>query len=114
MALMSGARPVGLPALAISGATGCGAELDTLYTIPPTSSTHSTPATAQARRSPDRLAGDPPTGVPQRWQNRAWGESSARQAVHAGPLRLAPQSLQKLPEAVLPQDGQVTVVMGEA
>jgi hypothetical protein len=65
----------------------------------------------QARRSDGRAAGDPPTGVPQRWQNRAWGESSARHAEHARALRLAPQLLQKFPDAEAPQLGQVVDVM---
>jgi hypothetical protein len=61
---------------------------------------------------------EPPlTGVPHRWQNRAWGESSAQQAVQARSVRLAPQALQKLPDAAEPQDGQVVVgevIAGEA
>ena len=38
-----------------------------------------------------------PTGWPQRWQKRAWGESSARQCGTCAGVRLAPQALQKLP-----------------
>jgi hypothetical protein len=63
---MSGARPAWLPAFAMSAAAGCGAELDTLYAMPPTSSTQRAPAIAQARRSDDRTAGGPPTRVPHR------------------------------------------------
>jgi hypothetical protein len=47
------------------------------------------------------------TGVPHRWQNRAWDDRSARQAVHARACKLAPQELQKLPDAEAPQEGQV-------
>jgi hypothetical protein len=47
------------------------------------------------------------TGWPQRWQNRAWGESSARQRVQARGERLAPQLLQNFPDAEAPQTGQV-------
>ncbi|HEX7337680.1 MAG TPA: hypothetical protein VF252_10770 [Gemmatimonadales bacterium] len=49
-----------------------------------------------------------PAGWPQRWQNRAWGESSARQALHDRGPRLAPQAVQNLPDgAAAPQAGQV-------
>ena len=65
-----------------------------------------------ARRS-DGLADPAPTGVPHRWQNRACGDSSARQVVHDRAVRLAPQALQKFPDAGLPQDGQVVDVMRE-
>jgi hypothetical protein len=46
------------------------------------------------------------TGRPQRWQNRAWGDKSARHAAQLRGTKLAPQALQKLPEAGLPQAGQ--------
>jgi hypothetical protein len=66
-----------------------------------------------ARRSDDRA--DPaPIGVPHRWQNRACGDSSARQAVQDRALRLAPHALQKFPDAVLPQDGHVVDGITEA
>src|SRR5215208_1553619 len=107
--LMSGARPGLLaPALAISGATGWGDALDTLYTMPPTSSRQSAPATIHARRSDGGMEGAPPlTGCPHRWQKRAWGDSSARQAAQARGVRLAPHELQKFPLPAVPQEGQV-------
>jgi hypothetical protein len=92
----------------MSGTAGSGAELDTLYAIPPTRATHSTVAMIQALRSESARGREPPlAGAPHRWQNRAWGESSARQAVQDRPVRLAPQALQKFPEAGLPQEEQV-------
>jgi hypothetical protein len=66
MALISGARPLWLPALAMSAAAGWGAELDTWYTMPPTSSTQRTPAIIHARRSDDWVVAGLPTGVPHR------------------------------------------------
>jgi hypothetical protein len=51
-----------------------------------------------------------PVGWPQRWQNRAWAESSARQEVHVRGPRLAPQAPQNLPAAAAPQAGQETEV----
>jgi hypothetical protein len=118
MALMSGARPPLLPGrvaeltpeLAMSGATGCPAERATRYTIPPRRRMQRTAAMVQARRSEAGVVAAPPTGCPHRWQNRAWGESSARHTVHARAVRLAPQWLQKLPEVCLPQAGQVAVI----
>jgi hypothetical protein len=50
-----------------------------------------------------------PAGRPQRWQNRACGESSAWHPAQARGTKLAPQALQKLPEAGLPQTGQTVV-----
>ena len=69
------------------------------------------PATSQAMRSRAGTPGRPPTapgaaGWPQRWQNRAWGESAARQAAQVRATRLAPQALQNLPAAAAPQAGQ--------
>jgi hypothetical protein len=56
----------------------------------------------QALRSEPARRPAPPTGVPHRWQNRAWGESSARQSAQDWALRLAPQELQKFPDAGAP------------
>jgi hypothetical protein len=67
----------------------------------------------QARRSEAADREWPATEVPQRWQNRAWGLSSARHAEQARGARLAPQALQKLPDASAPQSGQVVVVTGQ-
>jgi hypothetical protein len=50
-----------------------------------------------------------PAGRPQRWQNRACGESSALQPAQRRGTRLAPQALQNFPVAGLPQAGQVVV-----
>jgi hypothetical protein len=47
------------------------------------------------------------TGWPQRWQNRACGDSSARQKLQARAERLAPQLLQNFPVPPVPQTGQV-------
>jgi hypothetical protein len=56
----------------MSGATGWGDALDTLYTMPPTSSRQSAPATIHALRSDAAVAGPLPlTGCPHRWQKRA-------------------------------------------
>jgi hypothetical protein len=49
----------------------------------------------------------PGAEAPQRWQNRAWGESSARQAAQARAPSGAPQAVQKFPEPAAPQAGQV-------
>jgi hypothetical protein len=89
----------------MSGATGWGDALDTLYTMPPTNKRQSAPATIHAFRS------DAPgplllTGWPHRWQKRAWGDSSARQAAQARAMRLAPHELQKFPLAAVPHEGQ--------
>jgi len=92
----------------MSGATGCGDALDTLYTMPPTSSTQSAPATIHALRSDGGTAWPLPlTGCPHRWQKRAWGDSSARHAAQARGVRLPPHELQKFPLAALPQEGHV-------
>jgi hypothetical protein len=96
----------------MSGVAGRGAELETWYAMTPTKSTQRVPAMIQARRSEAADRGCLATEVPQRWQNRAWAVSSARQAVQARGARLAPQALQKLPDAVAPQAGQVVVVIG--
>lgn len=48
-----------------------------------------------------------PVGVPQAWQNRAPGDSGAWQLEHADWVRGAPQWVQNLPEAWLPQLGHV-------
>src|SRR6185295_5137247 len=58
-----------------------------------------------------------PVGRPHRWQKRAWGDRSARQPAQVRATRLAPQALQKLPEAGLPQAGQTegeAVIAAEA
>jgi len=92
----------------MSGATGWGDALDTLYTMPPTSRRQSAPATIHAFRSDAVVAGAPLlTGWPHRWQKRAWGDSSARQAAQARAMRLAPHELQKFPLAAVPHEGQV-------
>jgi hypothetical protein len=59
-----------------------------------------------------------PTGRPHRWQKRARAERSAWQASQVRAVRLAPQALQKLPVAGVPQAGQGVgddaVMAGEA
>jgi hypothetical protein len=80
--------------------------------IAPTSSTHMAPAKIHALRS-ERTgpAGgvSSPAGRPQRWQNRARGESWAPHSAQPRGARLAPQLLQKRPLAGSPQAGQVVV-----
>jgi hypothetical protein len=98
----------GTPGFAMSGVAGSGAELETWYAIPPTRSTQRAPAMIQARRSEAVKRGRLATEVPQRWQNRARGLSSARHAAQARDTRLAPQLLQKFPAAPAPQLGQVS------
>src|SRR5688572_6213235 len=107
------AAPAAEPALAIAGTAGAGASAATLYTMKPTRPRESAPAKIHAVRSdpPPPGAGPaagavPATGRPQRWQKRAWGESSARQPSHWRGTRLAPQVLQNRPAAGLPQTGQ--------
>jgi hypothetical protein len=83
-----------------------------LYTIAPTSRAHIVPAKSQAERS--ERAGDPggvapATARPQRWQNRACGESWAPHPSQLRCARLAPQLLQNRPDAELPHEGQVVV-----
>src|SRR5689334_20661805 len=96
------------PELAMSGATGWPADRVTRYTIPPSSTTQRTAATAQARCSVPRCAGWVlATGLPHRWQNRACGESSALQMPQTLVLRLAPHPQQKFPAAGDPQLGHV-------
>jgi hypothetical protein len=102
-------------------AAGAVAPLDTLYAIPATNSTQTVPATSQVLLSEWRAAGRPAalvTGCPQRWQKRAWGESSAWQWGHARRARLAPHALQNLPVPGVPQAGQLVdigeVMEGEA
>ncbi len=69
------------------------------------------PATIQAVRSraavPAGLASAEGSGAgcPHRWQNRAWAESRAWQEAQVRAARLAPQALQKLPVAGVPQAG---------
>jgi hypothetical protein len=53
-----------------------------------------------------------PSGAPQAWQNRAPGESAARQVGHAAPRWGAPQLLQKLPLATWPQRGHRSPAAG--
>jgi hypothetical protein len=63
------------------------------------------------------VAADAPAGRPQRWQNLACGARSARQPSQLRATRLAPQALQKLPDAGLPQAGQIggdAVIAAEA
>ena len=61
----------------------------------------------QARRSDGAPVFEgPPTGVPHRWQKRAWGDSSARQDTQDRAVRPAPQALQKFPAELAPQTGQ--------
>jgi hypothetical protein len=75
----------------------------------------------QATRS-ERSGFVPPgplvAGRPHRWQYRACGDSSARQEEQDRGMRLAPQPLQKLPDALAPQAGQVCgvelIIGGEA
>src|SRR6185437_4276867 len=104
--------PLSAPELAMSGATGAGAPRTTFNRMVARSARHRTPAATQAVRSRAgrgaRCPGAPPgaAGRPQRWQKRAWGERSARQAGQLRAIRLAPHELQKLPEAGLPQAGQ--------
>ncbi len=101
--LMSGARP---GAAAGSRRWPCPA--------PPAAATRSTPCTrcrppaaGRALRQPSTpcartrrwQAALPLTGCPHRWQKRAWGDSSARQAAQARGVRLAPHELQKFPLA---------------
>src|SRR5689334_19907733 len=97
------------PALAISGAAAGRASRITLNTMSDRSTTHSPAATIQAVRSRagSEAARPAPTCRPQRWQNRARGERSARHPAQVRGTRLAPQALQNLPEAGLPQAGQV-------
>src|SRR5215208_1096705 len=111
------AAPVEAPALAISGATGVGFPRMTRNRMAPSRTRQSAPATIQAvrsRRGSPAVGGGPPAGRPQRWQNRAWGERSARQAAQVRATRLAPQALQKLPDAALPHAGHPAgeVVLG--
>jgi hypothetical protein len=105
--LISGARsPEFAPAFAISGAAGDGAELETLYTIPPTRRRHNAPAIVQVRRS-EGAEVDLPADRPQRWQKRAWGDSSAWHAWQDCAVSRVPHALQKLPIPEVPQLGQV-------
>ena len=90
----------------------------TLKMIAPSSNRHSPPATIQAVRSraavPAGLASaGSGAGCPHRWQNRACAESRAWQEAQVLAARLAPQPLQKLPVAGVPQLGHevVEVVM---
>jgi hypothetical protein len=62
--------------------------------------------------APAEVAATCPTGLPQRWQKRAWGESSAWQWLHTRRARLAPHPLQKLPVAGVPQAAQIAEVGG--
>ena len=79
----------------------------------------SSPAMVQAVFS-DRAPGTTPAGAgppagaaaPQRWQKRAWADSSAWQARQVRVPSDAPQVLQKLPLPGVPQAGQGRVVAG--
>ena len=67
-----------------------------------------------ARRAGPRPAAGPPaaaapTGSPQRWQYRARGDRAAPQWRQSRGLRVAPQALQKTPEAGAPHAGQGAV-----
>ena len=97
----------------MSGAAGLEASLETLYTIPATSRTHTAPATSQALRSDEpRPASD---GLTAAMAEAGLGRELAWQWAQARRARLAPHPLQKLPEAGVPQAGQVAeggVVMG--
>jgi hypothetical protein len=64
------------------------------------------PATIHAFRS-ERDAAAAPAGWPQRWQKRARGDSSAWQLEQVRRPKLAPQALQKFPDAWTPHAGQV-------
>src|SRR4051812_4951166 len=76
--------------------------------MPPTRRTQRRAATIQATRLAGAPTGrvPPAVGWPHRWQKRAWGDNSARQKAQARAARLAPQLLQKLPEAAAPHAGQ--------
>jgi hypothetical protein len=71
------------------------------------------PAKIQAERSERgavaRPVAVPAAGRPQRWQNRAWGESCAPHPSQLRGVRLAPQWLQNRPSAGFPQAGQDVV-----
>jgi hypothetical protein len=67
-------------------------------------------AKIQAQRSDGRAGASAAAGRPQRWQNRARGDSAVPQPSQARAARLAPQLLQKRPEAGLPHAGHVTGV----
>jgi hypothetical protein len=60
-------------------------------------------------RSPTGRGARSPTGVPQRWQNFAPGESAAWQLAQLVPPSAAPHSAQNRPVALAPQEGQVVV-----
>jgi hypothetical protein len=60
----------------------------------------------QARRSEDAGV-DLPVCLPQRWQKRASGDSSAWQASQDCAVSRVPHALQKLPVPEVPQLGQV-------
>ena len=108
------------PAFAMSGAAGGDALRTTFSMIAASRMTQSTPAAIHAVRSRDGTpagAAPAPAGRPQRWQNRACGARSARQPAHARATRLAPQALQKFPEAGVPHAGHgegVAVIGAEA
>ena len=78
------------------------------------------PAMAQGRedeklRGSDPLEAGAPTAAPQRWQNRAPGDSAAPQDAHGPADMLAPHDEQNLPLASAPQVGHFLVgSFGEA
>jgi hypothetical protein len=66
-----------------------------------------TPGSGSVPFPPGRVLGPAPEGAPQTWQNRAPGDSEASHLVQADCVKGAPQWVQNLPEACLPQLGQV-------
>src|SRR5678815_530766 len=113
---MSGARPDGrlppgsaetcaepaLPALAMSGALAPVVPASIFQTMMASRAMTTVPATIHAVRS-DRPAGAdmpanrPGAAAPHLWQNRAWAESSAPQALHDRAPTAAPQEMQNFP-----------------